>query len=85
MIDYTEEEDKFILQGDPAEAMLLVQSAYRLFEDFGEDVYAIYFRERCEEWWKELGRLEQLVRENTERFEIRNKYGPLTKSKLARG
>jgi hypothetical protein len=77
MLDHSTEGDRFILQGDPAEAKLLVQSAYGLLQDVEDDLWVRTLRAQAEDQWKKLLKLEQAVQDNAHRFEIRPRYGPL--------
>lgn len=81
MLDNTTEADKSILQGDPADAKLLVESAYGLIQDAGDDPWVRFLRARAEDRWEELAKLEQVIKDNPLRFEIRPRYGPLIKGK----
>jgi len=78
MLDHSPEGDKFILQGDPEEAKQLVESAYGILGE-DHDVLATHYRERAQDQWNELLRLEHVMRLNRGRFEIRPRYGPLRK------
>ncbi|HEX7335338.1 MAG TPA: hypothetical protein VF290_27850 [Pyrinomonadaceae bacterium] len=82
MCDHSKEGEKVILQGDPAEAQLLVQSAYGLIQDLEDDMLVRVLRAEAEEQWESLLRLEQVMKEKPDRFEIRPRYGPLIKKKL---
>jgi hypothetical protein len=77
MLDHSTEGDRFILQGDPAEAKLLVQSAYGLLEEVEDDLWARALLAEAEDQWEKLLRLEQVIKDNPRRFEIRPRYGPL--------
>jgi len=77
MLDHSTEDDRFILQGDPADAKLLVQSAYGLIGDASDDPVARILRGQAEDQWENLLKLEEVVRQNQHRFEIRPRYGPL--------
>jgi hypothetical protein len=81
MLDHSTEGDRFILQGDPAEAKLLVQSAYGLLQAAEDDLWVRTLRAQAEDQWEELLKLEQVVKDNPLRFEIRPRYGPLVKGK----
>lgn len=76
MLDHEREGDRIILKGDPADAQRLVRSAYRLVRD-DTDPMAMHYRQRAENRWDELSRLEQVMKADPERFEIRHLYGPL--------
>jgi hypothetical protein len=82
MLDHSTQGDKFILQGDPAEAQLLVRSAYGLLRDIKDDLWAEALRAQAEHQDEELLRVEQVMKDNPDRFEIRARYGPLTKRKV---
>jgi hypothetical protein len=82
MLDHTTEGDTFILHGDPADAQKLVQSAFRLVEEIGDnDFFAQALRGEAAAWWEELLKIEQAVVRNPDRFEIRPRYGPLVLAK----
>jgi hypothetical protein len=77
MMDFSTEGDKFILQGDPAEAKVLIRSAYGLLQDFEDDLLVRLLRAEAETQWVHLVKLEQDLRDNANRFELRPRYGPL--------
>jgi hypothetical protein len=81
MLDHSTEGDKFILQGNPSEAQLLVRSAYGLLQDIKDDVWAEALCLQAEDQDEELLRLEQVLKDNPGRFEVRARYGPLIKKK----
>ena len=81
MCDHSKEGEKVILQGDPAEAQLLVQSAYGLIQDIEDDMWVRVLRAEAEDQWEILLKLEHVMKENPHRFEIRARYGPLVKKK----
>ena len=84
MLDHTFEDDKVILEGDPAEAKLLVQSAYGLLDEAGAaggDLWARALRDEAEKYWDDLLRLEQAIADDPARFEVRPRYGPLVKAR----
>jgi hypothetical protein len=83
MLDHSTEDDRFILQGDPAEAKLFVQSAYGLLQDFEDDLLVRALLAEAEDQWEKLLRLEQVIKDNPLRFEIRPRYGPLVKAKVS--
>jgi hypothetical protein len=86
MLDHTAEGDKVLLQGDPADARKLVQSAFGLIEPLGDhDLAARALRGEAETRWEELLELQQIVERHPDRFEIRPRYGPLTLAKGQRG
>jgi hypothetical protein len=82
MLDHSAEGDKFILQGDPAEAQMLVGSAHGLLEGLENDLWADALRSEAEAIWKQLVQLKAVMANNRERFEIRARYGPLIKRKV---
>jgi len=85
MLDYDSEGDRYVLQGDPAEAQLLVGSAFALLEDIEErDLWARALRAQAEHRSEELSKLERIMAANPDRFEIRVRYGPLVKRKVER-
>lgn len=82
MVDYTEEGDRFILHGDPAEAQILIGSAYGLLNGIDDDISVQLLRAEAENRWDKLMKLEKAVKDNAHRFTIRPTYGPLVKAKL---
>jgi hypothetical protein len=82
MLSASREGDNLIIQGDPAEAKLLVQSAYGLLEQAEDDLWVQTLRSQAEQQWQELLELEQTMKNNPLRFEIRLRYGPLIKGKV---
>jgi len=83
MLDHTMEGDKVILQGDPAEAELLLKSAYALLGDHPEDSVARHIQTQVEANWETLQKLQQVMQTNPAGFEIRRRYGPLMKRRAS--
>jgi hypothetical protein len=80
MLDHSIEGDKFIMHGDPTEAMLLVQSVYGLVKDLTDNLGAQALVSGAEAQWETLQKLERAMQANAHRFEVRPRYGPLTRS-----
>jgi hypothetical protein len=79
LLDHTTEDERVILQGDPAEAELLLKSAYALVGNDPEDQVARHILTQVEANWETLQKLQQVMQSNPDRFEIRQRYGPLMK------
>ena len=81
MLDHSTEGDRFILQGDPAEAKVLVQSACGLLQDVEDELLVRTLLAEAEDQREKLLKLEQVVQDNAHRFELRPRYGPLVKGR----
>ena len=81
MLDHATEGERFVLQAEPAEAKALVQSAHRLLGTVEDTLWVQALRGEAEDSWDEVSKLEALIRQHPDRFEIKSSYGPLVKAK----
>jgi hypothetical protein len=83
MLRHEKEGEKIILPGDLEFAERMAQTAHSLLVN-EENIFAADLRRRAEELYGSVDVVRKLLREQPERFELRQRYGPFLMHKRAK-